>query len=209
MARFRHALVAAQLLAGLLLDLRRHGGLRDLLGEFLDLLGAAVALAQLALDRRHLLAQDHLALALVEAGPGLAADLLASGAAPRCRRASSARDLVQPRGEVDRFQNLLLLIRRGYRDRRRRGPPELPAWRRLHGRRQAPAAPAAGAAAPRAPAAGGEESAPRCSGVTHLRLLDPQNAGDDERPLLHELGRPESAARPGRTTWCVPSGALT
>jgi hypothetical protein len=37
----------------------------------------AVALAKLALDRGHLLAQDRLALAFVEGGFGLLADLVA------------------------------------------------------------------------------------------------------------------------------------
>ena len=72
----RHALVAAQLLAGLALDLLGHAGLGDRLRELGDLLGLAVALAELALDRGHLLAQHRLALALVEGGLGLPADLV-------------------------------------------------------------------------------------------------------------------------------------
>ena len=71
-----HALVAAQLLAGLGLDLLGHAGRGDRLRELGHLLGLAVALAELALDRGHLLAQHRLALALVEGGLGLPADLV-------------------------------------------------------------------------------------------------------------------------------------
>ena len=74
-----------------------------------DLLGAPVALAQLALDRRHLLAQDHFALAFVQGGPGLTADLLRQ-AQDLDPFGQQAGDLVEPRGEIDGFQKLLLLV---------------------------------------------------------------------------------------------------
>ena len=73
----RHPLVAAKLLARLAVRLRRHVGLGDGLGQLGDFLRLAVAFAELALDGRHLLAQDRLALALVESRLGLLADFVA------------------------------------------------------------------------------------------------------------------------------------
>ena len=108
---FRHALQPAQFLARLILDLLRHAGLGDGLFELGDLGGLALlAFAELALDRRHLLAQQHLALALVERGLGLPADLLRQPQHLDAVR-QQARDLVHPRRDVDRLQNLLLLLR--------------------------------------------------------------------------------------------------
>ena len=67
----------AQFLARLVLDLFRHAGLGDGRVELGDLGRLALlAFAELALDRRHLLAQQHFALALVERRLGLLADLL-------------------------------------------------------------------------------------------------------------------------------------
>ena len=108
---FRHALQPAQFLARLVLDLLRHAGLGDggvELGHFGGL--ALLAFAELALDRRHLLAQQHLALAFVERGLGLAADLLRQ---PQHLDAVAehARDLVHARGDVDGLEDLLLLFR--------------------------------------------------------------------------------------------------
>src|SRR6202034_2878147 len=99
--RFRHALQPTQFLARLLLDLFRHAGIGDRLVEFGDLGGLALfALAELALDRRHLLAQQDFALALVERSLGLLADL------PRQAQDFDAvrqqpRDLVHARDNVD------------------------------------------------------------------------------------------------------------
>ena len=70
-----HALQARELLEGLLGHRLRHAGLGDLLAVLLGDRGAV--LAQLALDRLHLLAQDVLALLLVRAGLDVLADLLA------------------------------------------------------------------------------------------------------------------------------------
>ena len=85
------ALQAADLLLGLLLDFLRHAGLGDRLGQLRDLVGLAVLLAELALDRGHLLAQHRLALALVERGPRLLADLGGNAAAPRCAPRAARR----------------------------------------------------------------------------------------------------------------------
>ena len=107
----RHALQAAQFLARLILDLLGHAGLGDRLVELGHLGGLALlALAELALDRRHLLAQQHLALTLVERRLGLAADLLRQ---PQDFDAmgEQARHLVHAGGNVDRLQDLLLLLR--------------------------------------------------------------------------------------------------
>ena len=72
---------------------------------------AFLALAELALDRRHLLAQQHLALALVERRLGLLADLLRQP-----QHLDAVRE--QPRApwsmravSVDGLEDLLLLIR--------------------------------------------------------------------------------------------------
>ena len=109
--RLGHALQAAQFLARLILDLLRHAGLGDgglELGGFDGL--ALLAFAELALDRRHLLAQQHFALALVERGLGLAADFLRQPQHLDAVR-QRARHLVHARRNVDGFENLLLLFR--------------------------------------------------------------------------------------------------
>ena len=78
--------------------------------QFLDFGGLAVAFAKLALDGGHLLAQDRLALAFVERGPGLLADFRRKPEHlhPGCEQ---PRDALDPGGDVDGFQNLLLLVR--------------------------------------------------------------------------------------------------
>ena len=109
--RFRHLLQAAQFLARLVLDLLRHAGIGDGLVEFGDFRGLAViAFAELALDRRHLLAQQHFALALVERRLGLLADLLRQPQDFDAMR-QLPRHLVHARGDVDGLENLLLLVR--------------------------------------------------------------------------------------------------
>ena len=90
------------------LHLLGHLRFRDRLVEFRDLLGLAVAFAELALDRRHLLAQDRLALAFVENGLGLPADLLGEPQHLDALR-QEPRDLVHAHIEVDRLQDLLLI----------------------------------------------------------------------------------------------------
>ena len=109
-SRFRHALQPAQFLARLLLDFLRHAGIGDRLVELGHFGGLALlAFAELALDRRHLLAQQHLALALVERRLGLPADLLREPQDFDAMR-QQPRDLVHARGDVERLQDLLLLL---------------------------------------------------------------------------------------------------
>ena len=88
------------------------GGVADRLLEVGHLLLVAAVVAQLALDRRHLLAQQHLALARVERGLGRLADLVGE---PEHLQAlgEQRRDLVEPRHQLDRLQDLLLLHRLG------------------------------------------------------------------------------------------------
>ena len=74
--RFRHPVEARELPLGVLLDLRGHLRLGDLAGQLRDLLGLCVlALAELLLDRLQLLAQQELALTVVDLALGLLADL--------------------------------------------------------------------------------------------------------------------------------------
>ena len=154
-------------------------------------------LAELPLDRRHLLAQQHLALALVERRLGLLADLLRQ---PQHLDAlgQQPRDLVHPRGEVERLEDLLLLLgldvhvggdQVGELRGRRRSPGRLPAAR---------AAPAAGAAAPRAPAAAGGGSAPRSRRCAASGSGMRGDARHQERPAARGTRGRGSAARPGR-----------
>ena len=107
---FGHALQPAQFLARGVLDFLRHFGIGDGLVELGHLGGLALlAFAELALDRRHLLAQQNLALALVERRLGLPADLLRQPQNLDAVR-QEPRNLVHARGDVDRFENLLLLV---------------------------------------------------------------------------------------------------
>ena len=101
----------AQLLAGVILDVLRHAGLGDRLLELGQLRGLAfLAFAELLLNRGHLLAQQHLALALVERGLGLLADL---GGQPQHLDAlrQQTRHLVHPRRDVDGLEDFLLFLR--------------------------------------------------------------------------------------------------
>ena len=66
--RRRHLRQPIELAQRFLLDRLGHAGRFDLLGELLDLLGLIVALAELLLDRLHLLAQEVLALVLADLG---------------------------------------------------------------------------------------------------------------------------------------------
>ena len=150
--RLGHALEPAEFAPRLLLDLLRHLGLGDRLAELGDLVLLAVGVAELLLDRGHLLAQEHLALALVERGAGLLADLLRQ---PEHLDplGEEARDAVDAGGEVDRLEHLLLLLDRqveigGDDVGERAGIVD-----RVDLLDQSPAAPAAGARAPPAPGA--------------------------------------------------------
>jgi hypothetical protein len=107
--RLGHALEPAQLAPRLVLDLLRHLGLGDRLAELGDLVVLAVGFAELLLDRRHLLAKQHLALPLVERGAGLLADLLRQ---PQHLNplGEETRHAVDAGGEIDRLEHLLLLF---------------------------------------------------------------------------------------------------
>ena len=107
---FRHPLEPAQLLARLLLHLLWHLRLGDGLAELGDLGLALIALAELTADGRQLLAQQHLALALVDGGLRLSADLMRQSQDLDALR-QHARDLLDARGHIDRLEDLLLLLR--------------------------------------------------------------------------------------------------
>ena len=84
---------------------------RQLLAELVDLGLDLVGLAELLLDRLELLAQEILALALVELGLDLGLDLR-----PKCDHLELARqdlrETAQPLGHVDLLEKLLLLVGR-------------------------------------------------------------------------------------------------
>ena len=184
---FGHALQAAQLLAGGVLDFLRHAGFGDGLVELGHLGGLAfLAFTQLLLDRGHLLAQQHLALPLVERRLGLLADL---GRQPQHLDAVRQQlgHLVHARGNVDGLQHFLLLVRlhvhvgHGHVGERAR------LLDRLHGadtssRGACGSSSSASSAWPR-----------KCSrrasisGVLGCRLRDAQHARDQERPAAEEF----------------------
>ena len=92
---------------GLLLDRLRHAGFGDLLAVLLGDRGAV--LAQLALDRLHLLAQDVLALLLVRAGLDVLADLLAQLQLGQAL-ALEVDDDLQAVGDVERLERADLVL---------------------------------------------------------------------------------------------------
>ena len=104
-----HALEPAELLGGLLLDRLRHAGLGDLGAVLLD--DRAGVLAQLALDRLHLLAQEVLALLLVGALADVLADLAAELELGQ-PLALEADGELEPLGHVERLEDLDLLLER-------------------------------------------------------------------------------------------------
>ena len=120
----RHALIAAHFFAHLRLDLGRHPCLRDRFVQLRDFRRLSIALAQLALNGRHLLTQNGLALALVENGLGLPADFLAQPEDFDPLR-KKPRNLVHPERQVDGLEDFLFLFRRdvhiGSREIRQRG----------------------------------------------------------------------------------------
>ena len=102
-----HALEPAELLRGLLAHLVGHARLGDLAAVLLR--DRAGVLAQLALDRLHLLAQEVLALLRLRAGLDVLADLLAQ----LQLREPLALDLdgeLDPLGHVERLEHLDLLL---------------------------------------------------------------------------------------------------
>ena len=106
---FGHALETLQLLARLLLDLLGHLRFGDRLLELGDLRRALVAFAELLLDRAHLLAQQVLAVAVVDRLPGALVDL-----ARDLQHLDAVRQqleqLVEPRLEVEGLEQRLLLL---------------------------------------------------------------------------------------------------
>ena len=100
-----------QLAVGLLADLLGELDRRQLLAQLVDLGLDLVGLAELLLDRLELLAQEVLALALVELGLDLGLDLRAE----RHHLELAGQDLrqaPQPLGHVDLLEQLLLLLGR-------------------------------------------------------------------------------------------------
>ena len=109
--RLGHALEPLQLLQRLLLGLFRHAGLLDRLAQFGDLGLALVAFAELLLDLAKLLAQNVLALPPGERLLRLLADLLRQAQHLDLLR-EIAQQLVEPLGDVESLQQVLLLGRR-------------------------------------------------------------------------------------------------
>ena len=127
--------------------------------ELGDLCGLALlAFAELALDRRHLLAQQHLALALVERGLGLLADLLRQAQDLDALR-EQPRDLVHARRES--IVSRISCFSSGLSPCRRRKVGERARRATLCTAATARPAPAAAARAPPASGAAGAGSAPR------------------------------------------------
>ena len=170
--------------------------------------GAAIALTQLPLDGRHLLAQQDLALPLVETGAGLAADLggqpqhLAAVAPVRARRVRAGPAARSSPGSPASHPA-------GCRDRRRPGRPVLAGLierldgvgqplRRLRQQLQ------------RLEAAWRRrcEHARLDLGRLRLRLLDPMGAGDEEGPLVDPVEHAETLHPLATISWCEPSGAV-
>ena len=116
----RHPLQPAQFLARVLVDLLRHFSFGDRLIELGHFGGLTLfALAKLALDRSHLLAQQDFALTFAEGGLGLLADLLRQSQDFNAM-GEHARDFLHPRCDVDGLQDLLLLVRRHVHIHRRK-----------------------------------------------------------------------------------------
>ena len=92
-------------------DLLRHAGRLDLLAQLVDLGLLRVVLAQLALDRLQLLAEDVLPLGLVHLGLDLALDLPLELEDLDLAREERADEL-EPLLDVDRLEQLLALLGR-------------------------------------------------------------------------------------------------
>ncbi len=78
-SRLRNLLEPRQLAVDLRADVLRQLERGELLAQLVDLRLGGILLAELVLDRLHLLAQDPLALALLHLGVDLALDLRADG----------------------------------------------------------------------------------------------------------------------------------
>ena len=109
---FRHPLQPPELLARLIVDFLGHVRVGDRLFEFGDLGGLSlVRFAELALYRRHLLAQQDLTIAGVERRPGFPAYLLRQPENLDPMREKS-RDPLHSRADIHRLEDVLLLVRR-------------------------------------------------------------------------------------------------
>ncbi len=105
----RQLLESGELPLGGLLRILRQAGLLDPLAELVDLGLLLVALAELLLDRLELLAQEVLALALVDLGLDLGLDLRAE--LDHLELAGEdLREAPKPPGHVDGLEQLLLLL---------------------------------------------------------------------------------------------------
>jgi len=107
---FRHPLQAPELLARLVVDLLRHMRAGDCLLELGDFSRPSlVGFAELALDRRHLLAQQDLAVAGVERRLGFPADLLRQ---PQHLdpMGEQPRNPLHAGGDIHSLEDVLLLV---------------------------------------------------------------------------------------------------
>ena len=102
-----HALEAGQLALGLLAHLVRHAGFLDLGAVLLD--NRAVVVAELLLDRLHLLAQEVLALLLLRARLHVVADLAAHLPLGQAL-ALELEGPFEPLGHVEQLEQLDLLV---------------------------------------------------------------------------------------------------
>ena len=107
----RRALQPSQFLAHLALGLLGELERLDPLRELVQLLGPVVELAQLTLDRAQLLAQEVLALGLVEAALGGLADV-AGHLQDGGQLGELGRDALQPLLQVEGLEHRLLLVGR-------------------------------------------------------------------------------------------------
>ena len=103
----RHLRQPIQLAQRLLLHELGHADRLDLLGQLLDFLGLVVALAELLLDRLHLLAQEVFALVLADFGLHLRLDLRAELEDFELLD-QDAVQVVHPRADVERLEHFLL-----------------------------------------------------------------------------------------------------
>ena len=108
---------AVELALGGLARLGRQLALLELAAQLVELGGPRVALAELALDRLHLLAQVELLLVLVQLGLHLRLDLVSELEQLDLARQDGGEAL-EPRADVERRDQLLLLLERDVEVRR-------------------------------------------------------------------------------------------
>ncbi len=106
---FGHALEALQFLARLLFHFLRHLRVGDRLVELGDLARRLVAFAELLLDRAHLLAQQVLAVPVVDRRLGALVDFARDLQHLDAVR-QKVEQLVEPRLQVERFQQRLFFL---------------------------------------------------------------------------------------------------